>query len=110
MITGPGPHRPAGSGMWAWSPSVRLTGVRSSGPGHGFDGPGRLDRSRATCMLGSSGPAAGWLGCVAFWAWVFRTCGLVAACTYGFWHALVALYLRENPKKIFFFYPINPQT
>ncbi|KAK9912159.1 hypothetical protein M0R45_036032 [Rubus argutus] len=55
-ITGPRPHRPAGSGMWAWSPSVRLTGVRSSGPGHGFDGPGHRDRSRATCMLGSSGP------------------------------------------------------
>ncbi|KAK9930538.1 hypothetical protein M0R45_027575 [Rubus argutus] len=57
--------------MWAWSPSVRLTGVRSSGPGHGFDGPGRRDRSRATCMQvssavwpsgpGSSGPVAWWL-------------------------------------------------
>ncbi|KAK9929996.1 hypothetical protein M0R45_027057 [Rubus argutus] len=73
-ITGPGPHRPAGSGMWAWSPSVRLTGVRSSGPGHGFDGLGRRDRSRATCMLGLLGLAM--YGC---WACdrLARLCGLL---------------------------------
>ncbi|KAK9910535.1 hypothetical protein M0R45_034493 [Rubus argutus] len=50
-IIGLGPHRPAGSGMWAWSSSVRLTGVDWSQVGSAVwpSGPG------------SSGPVAWWL-------------------------------------------------